>query len=243
MADDKKKTATTKDAGTTAAAPPAAGSATTTANAASTAGGFDYEAFFKAAGVSYTKEDMRDMSSLIPMYSFEEAWEQKWGPVFGKLITRRRILVDKTEEDPEKANRWFYLVELKHPTMALKGTGENRQPAVVKKGELIYWPESGSLKNREELQRVAEDPRTMFDVFFRVEGEPQDLGKKGRNPMWPIEAQLCGNGYAREGRYVIGDGPQSVRDLPSSSNGRQLSGAPGELPAGNMFAGQAQPRQ
>lgn len=225
MADDKTKKGAGAPGGTATAQP-----------SPQTAPAFDYNAYFKQHGLGYTADDMRDMTSLIPIYSFEEAWELKWPPVCGKLIARNIILVDKTEEDPEKANRPFYLVEAKVPTKALKGTGDNRVPVDIKVGELVYWPESGSLKNRDRLIMASNDPETMFDVLFRLEGPQLEPEKKGRNGRWPIDAQLLGKGYARDARYKVSSTPRVLTGAaPAQLPTGEVVNAQGQ-PAGNMFA-------
>lgn len=190
---------------------------------------FDYDAYFKEAGLEYTEADLLDVGGLMPIYASEHAFEDEWPPLFGLLVNRIEIKVAKQEEDPKKQWRWFYVVEAEIATKALSGTGDDRDTIDIEPGDYVLMPESGALKNRDRLKMAAVDPDQVHRVFFRVEGEPVDLGKPGRNPMWPIESKLIGDPIPRRGRYVIANTAREGSDAPAlpeaqnGQNGRALS--------------------
>lgn len=190
---------------------------------------FDYAAFFAENGLKYTEKDLVDVGGLTPIYSFENAYEEDWPPVFGLLVNRIEIEVDKANAIDNQRWRWFYVIEAEAPTKALSGTGDDRETIDIEPGDYILMPESGALKNRDRLKMAASDPDEVYRVFFRVEGGPVDLGKPGRNPMWPVESKLVGDSIPRKGRYVIANTARGRGSMEAGSNG-----APG-LPPGTVM--------
>jgi hypothetical protein len=186
---------------------------------------FDYASFFKENGLSYTEEDLIDISSLVPIYSFEHAFNEEWPPACGKLLNRVELEVAKNETDPKQRWRMFYIMEVEAATKALAGIGDDRETNDVDPGGYILIPESGALKNRDRLKIAAVDPEKVHKAIFRVSGEPIDLGKPGRNPMWPVDAFLIGEPIPRTGRYAL---ENTNRE---STNPNRKNGTP-ELPAG-----------
>lgn len=204
---------------------------------------FDYNSFFAQAGLKFTEDDLRDLSAILPIYSFEDAAEEKWPPLFGLLCNRIRIEVNKLEKNPEQRWRWFYVVEAEIPTHALAGTGEDRETIDVEAGQYVLMPESGALKNLNELKMAAIDPDFVYRAVFRLTGRKIDLGKPGRNPMWEVEAKLIEeqNPTKRSGRYLLqntarDDSAAAAAQLPSA----QANGQPA-LPPGTVVNQQGQP--
>lgn len=185
--------------------------------------GFDYNAFFAKNDIKYTEEDMRDVGGLMPIYASESAFEEDWDPLYGLLVNRVEIEIDKTEENPKQRFRWFYVIEAEAPTNALAGTGDDRETIDINPGDYVLMPESGALKNRDQLKIAACDPDEVHHVFFRVEGDRVDIGRPKGQEMWPIESKIVGNPIARKGRYVISNTARDVRGSMATNGTRGLN--------------------
>lgn len=163
---------------------------------------FDYNAFFKEAGLKYTEQDLIDVGALMPIYASAHAYEEKWAPLCGKIVNRVELKVAKDEAEEDRQWRWFFVIEAKAATKSLSGTGDDREVIDIEPGDYTLMPESGSLKNKDRLKIAATDPDFVHTVVFRVVGQ-LDLGKPGRNPMWEIEANLLPYPEERRGRYSL----------------------------------------
>lgn len=180
------------------------------------AGEFDWSSVLKKAGLAVT--DMREVGGLTPIYASENAHEDNWPPLVG-LLVGIQMLEFKNETDPKQRTRPFFVVECEVPTMALDGTGDEREVITRDVGDYVLMPISGALKNIKELRAAAADPSLVHRVAFRVTGERENIGRPKGQEMWPIEAFLIAKPIKRTGKYAPLEGEMHAPALEAAANG------------------------
>ena len=167
------------------------------------------------ADVDITK--IREVGGLTPIFSPQEAWEEKFPPIVG--------WADRIEElPPVQMGRDIFIprlirIQLTAPTKAVLGKRGARQVVDLKAGDDILVPLTGNLENSRGLMAAIKDPRHVTLIGIKLTGhvptgQPSD--------MWTFSVGLTAHKMAREGtRFAL------PFETPTP-----------ELPAGRVAAGQ-----
>jgi len=173
-------------------------------------------------------------STLVPIYSAQEAFEGGWEPACGWL-DRFVILPEqrKGTKDAFIPKAIKLIVEV--PTKGLKGTKDEREECDVVKGdELLVMINGQMLQNKELLAAVA-DEKNVYFATFRIKGT-KDVDRPSE--MWDYEVQIAkGHPKKREGRFaipiggtkidlILGEGRTASGEVYDTKTGELINSAP-----------------
>lgn len=144
---------------------------------------------------------LADTGKLYPIYDMQEALDQKWSPVYGKLIT----ITPLSEVDGPDGKRTPIMILVEHtgaPTKGKLGTAKTGYTIVdVKAGDMVMVPIGGNLEVNQEILRAATDPVNIYSAGFRCAGAQKVNNAPSK--MLVIEAKLFPKTEKREGKYLV----------------------------------------
>lgn len=191
---------------------------------------FDWMSAGLPADVDITK--IQEVGGLTPIWSPQEAWEEKFPPVIG--------WADRVEKlPPVQMGRDLFIprlvrVHLTAPTKGVIGKRGARTVVELKAGDDILVPLTGNLENSRKLMAAVKDPRYVTIVGIKLTGQ---IPTGQPSEMWTFSVGLTAHRILREGtRYVLPieipdelPASQVAAGLPINSSGQAV----------NMVSGQA----
>lgn len=167
----------------------------------------------------YAAEDLQKVGSLTPIYSFQNAYDEKWAPVIGLPVEISMRDMGKEIEDPKQRFREFLTVELKVATKATRGSKDEQEIVDLEPGQDILVPMGGNIRNIRELRASVTHAAGVPLVALRVEGQ-LELRQPGKpSPMWVVDVNIHPKLAPRTGRFTLAAASTGAPELPAGGNG------------------------
>lgn len=173
-------------------------------------------------------------SSLVPIYSAQEAFENNWAPACGWL-DRFVVLPEQRKGTKDAFIPKAIKLVLEVPTKGLKGTKDEREECDVAKGEELLVMINGQMLQNKELLAAVADEKNIYYAVFRIKGT-KDVDRPSE--IWDYEVMIAkSHPKKREGRFaipiggtkidlILGEAQTSTGQVYDSKTGELINSAP-----------------